>query len=65
MIRSYVQTNLFTDDELQLDKASYSNSVGWEESISNEENKVHEGPELDCLVVAGALGVFARSEAEV
>ena len=24
-IRSYVRTNLFTDDELQLDEASYSN----------------------------------------
>ena len=25
MIRSYVWTDLFTDDELQLDEASYSN----------------------------------------
>ena len=33
--------------------------VGWEESIPNKENEVHEGPELDCSEVAGALGVFA------
>ena len=26
-IRCYVRTNLFTDDELQLDEASYSNTV--------------------------------------
>ena len=25
-IRSYVQTHLFTDDELQLDEVSYSNN---------------------------------------
>ena len=39
--------------------------VGWEESVPHKEDKVHEGPELDILVVAGALGVFARLEAEV
>ena len=39
--------------------------VGWEESIPNEEDKFQEGPELDWLAVAGALGVFTRSEAEV
>ena len=39
--------------------------VGWEESVPHKEDKVHEGPELDILVVAGALGVFAQSEAEV
>ena len=27
-IRSYVRTNLFTDDKLQLEKASYSNIGG-------------------------------------
>ena len=37
----------------------------WEESIPNEEDKFHEGPELDILAVTGALGVFARPEAEV
>ena len=26
MMQSYVKTNLFTNDELQLDKASYSNT---------------------------------------
>ena len=39
--------------------------VGWEESVPQEEDKVHEGPELDCSLVAGALGVFTQSEAEV
>ena len=40
--------------------------VGWEESIvPHEEDEVHEGPKLDCSLVAGALGVFTRSEAEV
>ena len=34
--------------------------VGWEESIPNEEDKVQEGPELDCLAVTGALDVFTR-----
>ena len=39
--------------------------VGWGESVLHKEDEVHEGPELDCSVVAGALGVFARSEVEV
>ena len=39
--------------------------IGWEESVPNEEDGVHEGPELNCSPVAGALGVFTRSEAEV
>ena len=34
--------------------------VGWEESVPHEEDEVHEGPELDCSAVAGALGIFAR-----
>ena len=33
--------------------------------VPHEEDKVHEGPELDCYLVAGALGVFTQSEAEV
>ena len=37
--------------------------LGWEESISNEEDKGQEGPELECLSVTGALGVFTRPEA--
>ena len=40
-------------------------SVGWEESTPNEEDEVHEGPELDCLAVAGALGEFSQTEVEV
>ena len=39
--------------------------VGWEELVPHKEDEVHEGMELDCYVVAGALGVFAQSEAEV
>ena len=37
----------------------------WEDPISNEEDEVQEGPELDCLTVSGALGVLARPEAKV
>ena len=33
--------------------------------VPHEEDKVYEGPELDCFVVAGSLGVFEQSEAEV
>ena len=32
--------------------------VSWEESAPHEEDEFHEGAELDCSVVAGALGVF-------
>ena len=39
--------------------------VDWEELVPHKEDKAHEGPELDCSPVAGALGVFVRSEAEV
>ena len=39
--------------------------VIWEEAVPHEEDKVHEGPELDCSMVAGALGVFTQSETEV
>ena len=38
---------------------------GLEESVPHEEEKVHEGTELDCLAVSGALSLFAQSEAEV
>ena len=36
--------------------------VGWEKSVPHKEDEVCEGPKLDCSVVAGVLGVFARSE---
>ena len=39
--------------------------ISWEESIPNEEDKIQEGMELNCLEVTGALGEFARPEAEV
>ena len=39
--------------------------VSWENSVPHEEDKVHEGLELDCSLVAGVLGVFIRSEAEL
>ena len=39
--------------------------VGWEELVPHKEDKVHEGLELECSTVAGALGVFAQSEAKV
>ena len=39
--------------------------VGWEELVPHKEDGVHEGPELDYSAVAGVLGVFVQSEAEV
>ena len=39
--------------------------VPGEEKLPNEEQEVHEGPELDCPAVAGALRVFAGLEAEI
>ena len=38
-IRSYAQTNLFTEDELQLDKASYSNKS---RMVSEDKDKNYE-----------------------
>ena len=32
--------------------------AAWEESAPHEEEEVHEGPELDCSPVAGALGIL-------
>ena len=43
----------------------FDGGVGWEKSVPHEEDVVHEGPYLDCSVVAGELGAFARSEVEV
>ena len=40
-------------------------SVPGEKEVPDEEHKVHEGPELDCPAVVGALCVFAGPEAEV
>ena len=39
--------------------------VRWEELVPHKEDKVREGPELDCSAVAGALSVFTRYKAEV
>ena len=39
--------------------------VGGEEMVPDEEHKFQEGPELDCPVVARALGLFAGPEVEV
>ena len=39
--------------------------IGWEELVLHKEDEFHEGLELGCSTVAGALGVFAQSEAEV
>ena len=39
--------------------------VHGEDTVTNEEHKVQEGPELDCPEVVCALGVFSRSESEV
>ena len=40
-------------------------SVPGEEGVPDKEHEVHEGSELDCPAVAGALRVFTGSEAEV
>ena len=39
--------------------------ISLEESIHNKEDRVQEGPALDCSAVTGALGVFAWPEADV
>ena len=40
-------------------------SVPAEEEFPNKEHEVHEGPELDCLAVAGGLYVFTGLGEEV
>ena len=42
-----------------------SRGVPGEEKVPNNEHEAHEGTELERLVVAGALCVFAGPEAEV
>ena len=39
--------------------------VIWEDLIPKKEDKVQEGPGLDCSLVTGALGVLVRPEVEV
>ena len=39
--------------------------ISWERSLSNEEDKNQEVPELECSTVTSALGVFTLPEAEV
>ena len=39
--------------------------IDWEELIPNQEEKVQEGTELDCPEMSCALGVIAKTEAEV
>ena len=40
-------------------------SISWEESITDNEDKVQEGEELECSAVTNALGALAQPELEV
>ena len=53
------------DDNLSGLAKMLNRSVPGEEEVPDEEQKVHEGPELDHPAVAGALSVFTGPEAEV
>ena len=58
-IRSYVQTNLFTDNELQLDEASYSNNhVAYR--ICNTAGCITSAPEYGPDVYAKTLYIFSN-----
>ena len=53
------------EDNLSGPAEMLSRSVPGEEEVPDREHDIHEGPELDCPVVAGALRVFTGPEAEV
>ena len=53
------------EDDLSGMLEVFNGGAIWEDSVPHEYGKVHEGAELDCSTVAGVLGVFALSEAEV
>ena len=52
-------------DDLGCVLEVFNLGVGCEESTPNTEYEVQERPELDCLAVTGAIGVFAQPEAEL
>ena len=53
------------DDNLSGLAEMLGGSVPREEEVPDEEHEVHEGAELDCPAVVGALRVFTGPEAEV
>ena len=53
------------EDNLSCPAEMLSGSVRGEEKVPDKEHEVHEGSELDCQAVAGALRVFTGPEAEV
>ena len=53
------------DDNLSGLAEMTGKSVPGDEEVPNEEHEVHEGPELEPPAVAGALRVFAGTQAEV
>ena len=53
------------EDNLSCPAEMIGRSVPREEEVPYEEHEIHEGPELDCPAVAGALRVFTGPEAEV
>ena len=71
-IRSYVRTNLFTDDELQLDEASYSNNTAIYRSDQFafalqqlEEDKLHNMDEKEHMIMRdGELATMIQQQEE-
>ena len=53
------------EDNLSCPAEMLGGSVFGEEKVPDKEHEVHEGSELDCPAVAGALRVFTGPEAEV
>ena len=53
------------DDNLGGLMEIFVGSVPGEEEVPGEEHEVHEGPDLDCPAVAGALREFVGQKAEV
>ena len=53
------------DDNLDGLAEMFGGSIPGEEEVPDEEQKIHEAPELDRPPVAGALRVFAGPEAQV
>ena len=53
------------NDDLGVVLEMLNCGIGWEDSITNEEDKFQEGPELEGSEVTGAIGVFIRPEAQL
>ena len=53
------------EENLSCPGETLGGSIPGEKGVPNKENEGHEGSELDCPAVGGALRVFTGSEAEV